>query len=120
MRVDILAIGSRGDVQPILALARGLQEAGHQVRFASHASFRTLALAQGVDFALLRGDPQQLLEQEAIQPMVESGRNPLRYGRALYAAARPVKRVVDERAQERHARTQRGIGTRSRREMNCH
>ena len=31
MRVTLVACGSRGDVQPMLALALGLQKAGHDV-----------------------------------------------------------------------------------------
>ncbi len=34
MKVVILTLGSRGDVQPYLALAVGLQQAGHQVTLA--------------------------------------------------------------------------------------
>ncbi len=39
MRVTILTIGSRGDVQPYIALGLGLQACGHQVRLASMAPF---------------------------------------------------------------------------------
>jgi len=35
MHITILAIGSRGDVQPYAALGMGLQAAGHQVRIAT-------------------------------------------------------------------------------------
>jgi sterol 3beta-glucosyltransferase len=31
MRITMLTTGSRGDVQPYIALAAGLQRAGHQV-----------------------------------------------------------------------------------------
>ena len=30
MRITIMAIGSRGDVQPLVALGAGLLQAGHQ------------------------------------------------------------------------------------------
>jgi len=35
-----LTIGSRGDVQPYIALAKGLMEDGHRVRIATHGEFR--------------------------------------------------------------------------------
>ena len=36
-RITILALGSRGDVQPYITLGQGLQAAGHQVRVATFA-----------------------------------------------------------------------------------
>jgi hypothetical protein len=33
MHITILALGSRGDVQPYAVLGSGLKSAGHQVRF---------------------------------------------------------------------------------------
>jgi hypothetical protein len=39
MRITILTIGSRGDIQPFIALALGLQKAGHDVKIATHEAF---------------------------------------------------------------------------------
>lgn len=39
MRIDIVAVGSRGDVQPCVALGLGLQRAGHQIRLVTLAGF---------------------------------------------------------------------------------
>ncbi len=40
MRITLLAYGTRGDVQPVLALARELVGAGHTVRMAAGSDFR--------------------------------------------------------------------------------
>jgi hypothetical protein len=40
LHVTCLTIGSRGDVQPYIALAKGLQADGHRVRIATHGEFR--------------------------------------------------------------------------------
>jgi len=37
VRVAVLAIGSRGDVQPYVALGLGLRAAGHDVRLAARS-----------------------------------------------------------------------------------
>ena len=42
MRIVIIAPGSRGDVQPYIALGKGLQNAGHSIRLVSHSNFETL------------------------------------------------------------------------------
>jgi sterol 3beta-glucosyltransferase len=51
MRVAILTAGSRGDVEPYVALGRGLRDAGFTVRLATHAGFRDLAESRGLEFA---------------------------------------------------------------------
>ena len=50
MRITILAIGSRGDIQPYIALSKGLREAGHSVRLATHAAFATLVRSHAIEF----------------------------------------------------------------------
>jgi hypothetical protein len=37
MRICIMIVGTRGDVQPFLAIAQRLQQDGHRVRLATHA-----------------------------------------------------------------------------------
>jgi UDP:flavonoid glycosyltransferase YjiC (YdhE family) len=53
MRITILTVGSRGDVQPLLAFGLGLASAGHEVRFATHAKFEPAVAAAGLEFAPL-------------------------------------------------------------------
>lgn len=53
MRVSILTVGSRGDVQPFAAFGVGLQRAGHAVRICAHPEFHELVAGQGLDFAPL-------------------------------------------------------------------
>ncbi len=51
MKLTMLTIGSRGDVQPMLALARELIGAGHDVTIATHPRFAQLAERAEVPFA---------------------------------------------------------------------
>ncbi|KAL2751846.1 glycosyltransferase family 1 protein [Sodiomyces alcalophilus JCM 7366] len=61
LRITCLTIGSRGDVQPYIALAKGLLAEGHQVRIATHAEFRGWVEGHGVEFAEVDGDPAELM-----------------------------------------------------------
>lgn len=62
MHITLLTIGSRGDVQPYIALAQRLQSHGHTVRIATHAEFRPWVLSYGVaEFAEVGGDPALLM-----------------------------------------------------------
>lgn len=49
MRILLHAWGSRGDVQPTLALARGLAEAGHDVAIAAATDFIDWISSHGID-----------------------------------------------------------------------
>ncbi|CAA0831630.1 Sterol 3-beta-glucosyltransferase UGT80B1 [Striga hermonthica] len=60
LKIAMLVVGTRGDVQPFLAVARRLQEYGHHVRLATHSNFRGFVKAAGVDFYPLGGDPRVL------------------------------------------------------------
>ncbi len=57
----MLTIGSRGDVQPYIALAKGLQADGHRVRIATHAEFGDWILGHGIEFSEIGGDPAELM-----------------------------------------------------------
>jgi len=62
LAIAILVVGSRGDVQPFLPIARRLQRDGHRVRLATHAVFRDWVESHGVEFYPLAGDPRELME----------------------------------------------------------
>ncbi len=55
MRCTVLAVGSRGDVQPLVALGGGLRAAGLAVRLATHRDFEGMTRAAGLDFAPVEG-----------------------------------------------------------------
>jgi len=64
MRIAIIAFGSRGDVQPYIALGQGLIKAGHTVRLATHKDFEDLVRAHGMEFWLIRGNSQEMAESQ--------------------------------------------------------
>ncbi|XP_012838292.1 PREDICTED: sterol 3-beta-glucosyltransferase UGT80B1-like [Erythranthe guttata] len=62
LKIAMLVVGTRGDVQPFLAVAMRLQEHGHYVRLATHARFRDFVKSAGIDFYPLGGDPLVMVE----------------------------------------------------------
>jgi sterol 3beta-glucosyltransferase len=60
MNITILTYGSRGDVQPFVALARGLQKNGHVVKLAAPHKFDELVTSHGISFVPLAGDPEEI------------------------------------------------------------
>lgn len=61
MQITCLTIGSRGDVQPYIALAKRLMKDGHKVRIATHGEFESFVVGHGVDFVPVAGDPAELM-----------------------------------------------------------
>jgi len=68
MKILIATLGSRGDVQPYLALAVGLQRAGHRVTLTAPQTFAGWIQSYGVDVA-----PVQFNPQEAMQKLGQTG-----------------------------------------------
>lgn len=57
-RIVLLTYGTRGDLEPFLALAGGLLCEGYRVRLVGPGRYESLAAWRGVEYAGLVGDPQ--------------------------------------------------------------
>jgi UDP:flavonoid glycosyltransferase YjiC (YdhE family) len=62
MHITILALGSRGDIQPYATLGQRLHTLGHSVCFITTENFRTLVVAHELDFYAIPGDAQALVQ----------------------------------------------------------
>src|SRR5919202_4788602 len=82
MDMTLLSYGSRGDVQPYLALARALRHVGHRVRLVAPSNFADLAQDYQVDFYPVGGDLQAYLNNDRLKTLAHS-RNVVRNLRAL-------------------------------------
>ncbi|MEV0235058.1 glycosyltransferase [Nonomuraea sp. NPDC050786] len=91
MRPLLITAGSRGDVQPYIALARGLLAAGHTPLLAAPRRLASLAAEHGVEFASLNDEMLDLQHSVKGQGV-----------RAAITAARSVKpmmrRLLDDQA----------------------
>lgn len=62
LNVVIQVVGSRGDVQPFVALGKVLRDVyGHRVRLATHPTFKDFVQENGLEFFSIGGDPSQLM-----------------------------------------------------------
>ncbi len=71
MQITIIAGGSRGDVQPYIALGKGLLDAGHTVRLLSSDDFQDLVADYGLEFFSTGGSAQAVAQE--MQQRVEQG-----------------------------------------------
>ncbi|HET8529898.1 MAG TPA: glycosyltransferase [Methylomirabilota bacterium] len=61
MSIVVMAVGSRGDVQPFIPIGRRLAQR-HRVRIATHREFRPMVERAGLEFYPLEGNPHELME----------------------------------------------------------
>ncbi|KAH0369763.1 glycosyltransferase family 1 protein, partial [Aureobasidium melanogenum] len=62
LNIVIMVIGSRGDIQPFLQIARILKRYGHRVRVATHPAFKDFIEKDvGLEFFSIGGDPSELM-----------------------------------------------------------
>jgi sterol 3beta-glucosyltransferase len=98
MKIIIFAAGSQGDIQPCIALGRGLQQAGYQVCLAAPEDFADLIQKHDVDFYPLRGDVQKIMASDTGRKFMETGgANPIKSIRAMRTMIAPVMiRMIED------------------------
>jgi UDP:flavonoid glycosyltransferase YjiC (YdhE family) len=72
MKIVIFALGSRGDVQPYVALGAGLRAAGHTVCILASADFSAFVTSYGLEFIAIGGSHEAVAQE--LQHLVEQGR----------------------------------------------
>ncbi len=74
-------MGSRGDVQPFVALGKVLKETySHRVRLATHPVFKDFVEDNGLEFFSIGGDPSELMAFMVKNPGLMPGFDTLRSG----------------------------------------
>lgn len=61
MKIAILTLGTRGDVQPYAVLGQGLRKRGHEVILSTTRNFETLVKSFGVNFLPVEADYQTIM-----------------------------------------------------------
>jgi Glycosyltransferase family 28 N-terminal domain len=81
LNIVIHVVGSRGDVQPFVALGRELkQKYGHRVRLATHGTFKKFVEENGLEFFEIGGDPAELMAFMVKNPGLIPGMESLKAG----------------------------------------
>jgi len=80
MNIVIQVVGSRGDVQPFVALGQELQKYGHRVRLATHNTFKEFVKKSNLEFFPIGGDPKELMAYMVKNPGLIPSMKSLREG----------------------------------------
>jgi sterol 3beta-glucosyltransferase len=73
MQILAIALGSQGDVQPYVALGKGLEAAGHRVRVMTHVNYERLVTAHSLEFYPAKGNVQEIIESPEMRALLEKG-----------------------------------------------
>ncbi|KAJ5781219.1 hypothetical protein N7457_006379 [Penicillium paradoxum] len=93
MNIVIQVIGSRGDIQPFVALGKELKAHGHRVRLATHLAFREFVLDGGLEFFCIGGDPEELMAFMVQNPSLLPAFSTIRSG-AIQKRRREMKEII--------------------------
>ncbi|KIW95605.1 uncharacterized protein Z519_04190 [Cladophialophora bantiana CBS 173.52] len=81
MNIVIQIVGSRGDVQPFVALGQVLKNKyKHRVRIATHPTFKQFVTENGLEFFSIGGDPAELMAFMVKNPGLMPGMDSLKNG----------------------------------------
>lgn len=100
MKIAITTVGTRGDLQPYIALGLGLQAAGHDVLLISAKNEEKFVRSYGLNFFALNVDIQELMEGGEVRGM-SKGNNPLKFIVGHLRGSKKLKKLM--------AATQAGI-----------
>lgn len=81
MKIAFVTVGTRGDVQPYIAVARALMARGHDVWIAATEEHEELVRGYGVGFRKLRGNFREMLKSDLGRAWLTSGDSPFKYAR---------------------------------------
>jgi UDP:flavonoid glycosyltransferase YjiC (YdhE family) len=97
MRLTLVGLGSRGDVEPFVALGEGLQASGHEVTILTHAMFEGMVTSRNLKYRLLSGNVTESLNTKESREVLETGGEAYRLFSKLREDATPhVDTALDE------------------------
>lgn len=94
LNICIQVVGSRGDVQPFIALGTELVRHGHRVRLATHNVFETFVRQSGLEFFPIGGEPSELMAYMVKNPGLMPSMSSLQAGE-IQAKRKMVAQMLD-------------------------
>ncbi|MEO8394257.1 MAG: glycosyltransferase [Chloroflexota bacterium] len=94
MNILILTIGSRGDIQPFVALGKGLKAAGHDVTVCTAQTFEAFVSENGLRYATMTDELIRLGQTSQGKAVMDSGGK----GFGLIQKVKPILRTMFDQA----------------------
>lgn len=97
MNIFIVTLGSRGDVQPYVALGKGLKEAGHTVTLCTSFSFKSFIEEHGLRYGYLNDEFIKFINSEKGRDAIENTTSILEWiktSRKLMRLVEPMQQMM--------------------------
>ena len=97
MKIILLTYGTRGDVQPYLALGLGLKARGHEIRIVTSERFRGFITGYGLAFAPMNDDLLAILDTDEGKAMIEDTRHigdQIRMALSIWKRVGPMQKAI--------------------------
>ncbi|MGL6259228.1 glycosyltransferase [Vibrio sp. WXL210] len=93
MKVLLMTIGSRGDIEPFIALGVGLKNKGHQVSLCAPVNFQSMIEAHSFKYCFLTDELFEIVEKGTLEAMgsLISG---IRTAVKMHRLAKPINRKM--------------------------
>ena len=91
MKIFIVSLGTRGDVQPYVALGKGLIATGHEVMICAPSSFENFITDYGVQYGYMDNQILQLIDSDAGRDAMEGSTGIVGWMKTYAALAKQVK-----------------------------
>ena len=93
MKIAITTVGTRGDLQPYIALGLGLKNIGCEVQIVSAKNEETFVRSYGLDFFALDVDIQKIMEGSEVKEMAK-GSNPFKFIISHLNGSKSLKKMM--------------------------
>lgn len=93
MNIFVVTLGSRGDVQPYVALGKGLAAAGHRVTVCTCERFADFITAHGLDYGYMNNDLLALVDTDAGRGAMEDSSGVIKWAKTAIKLAGQVKPI---------------------------
>lgn len=96
MKIAFITVGTRGDVQPYIAVSRALMDRGHEVWIGASEEHEPLVRAYGIDFRRVGPNFRDLMQTDLGRAWLTSGDSPRTYARLGRQLFIPLQRAYCE------------------------
>lgn len=93
MRILLLTLGTRGDIQPFLALGQGLKRNGHEVIVCTSSGFEPWIRELGLDYSYMNNEILDLVNSEAGRKSMEGAGGIWGYPKQILEQSRRFKSI---------------------------
>ena len=109
MKIFMVTMGTRGDVQPFIALGQGLKRAGHEITLCTHERFRPFIEERGLAYGYMGDEILKFIGNDAVREVIDDREGVVDLARTLLKFHKQIKPMIRLMLDEEWAAVQDGV-----------